>query len=123
MDTAANELIEGLRREHAMWLLEILNANQDFEQRVSAAGGFTVEYDPADDLLMLTLGRPVDAATETFGNVIAVRYDPDSLKIVGLEILGLRANMLKRPEFSRLYEQAVRDPEAAARTARTLMTA
>src|SRR3712207_1863401 len=62
---------------------------------------------PHRDDLLLTIGPTIEAATLSVGDWMYARYDPDTLKIVGLGVLGLRASRAHTPEFARMYELAV----------------
>jgi hypothetical protein len=52
--------------------------------------GITTIYDEEEDVLRTFVGPPIEAATESVNNTILLRYEPESLKLVGIEILGAR---------------------------------
>jgi hypothetical protein len=65
--------------------------NGDLGSRMATLG-VTSEYEVENDILFVVIGAPVAALTETIDNWIGLRVDPVTLKLVGLEILGARAN-------------------------------
>ena len=85
-----------LEREHREWIREIIAANGDLAQRMAQLG-ITSEYDENEDILFVTIGPPVEALTETVANCVGSRVDPDTLKLVGLEILHAQDVAIKSP--------------------------
>lgn len=84
-------------------LQAILKANNDFAQRVEAEH-VDVDCDDEFDIFLITVGEPVPAATEMFEDGLQLRFDPATLKISGIEILGFRNRYLKKhPEFLEDY--------------------
>ena len=110
MDAIASEhFITGLRAKHDERLRHIHAENTDLLERMQAEG-VSVVYDHDDDTLIIRIGPPVAAATESIDNTVLVRVDPNSLKIVGCEVLNLRAGLPTRPE---LFDVFVAATEAA----------
>ena len=79
-----------LEREHREWIQKIIAANGDLAQRMAELGIIS-EYDEDEDILFVTIGPPVEALTETVANCVGLRVDPDTLKLVGLEIMHAQA--------------------------------
>lgn len=67
---------------------EVRLANQDFAQRLGVEE-VTLDYNPEADVLSITIGTPTPAITEPAFDNLLYRVDPDTLRIVGFEILAL----------------------------------
>ena len=96
----------------ALELREILAANGDLEERIRSLA-VTVTYDDEFDIFLLTLGEPQPAITEEMpgGHGLQLRLDPESLKIVGYEVLGFQSTYLKaHPEFRHHFEALFEKP-------------
>ena len=102
-----------LEREHREWLAEIRAANSDLEERLGALG-ITLDYDDERDILFCRFGPPTEALTESVDDLVYVRVDPDTLKIVGLEILHARTALAERPAVATflLHAAAATAPDA-----------
>jgi hypothetical protein len=97
MDSSTGSVLTNrLAHEHETIMAAIRAANDDLEARVLSLG-LHVAYDRADDTLILTIGPLVEATTESIANTVLVRVDPDTLKCVGLEVLGFKALLRERP--------------------------
>ncbi|MCH7811492.1 MAG: DUF2283 domain-containing protein [Chloroflexi bacterium] len=90
---------------------ELLAANSDLEERLGSLN-IVVTYDAEFDIFLLSLGEPQPAITEEIssGHGLQVRLDPETLKIVGFEILGFQSRYLKAhpdflPHFEALFEK------------------
>jgi hypothetical protein len=88
---AATVDMDALEHEHTALIQKIMATNGDLGSRMATLG-VTSEYDVENDILFVAIGAPVAALTETIDNWIGLRVDPVTLKLVGLEILGARAN-------------------------------
>ena len=77
-------------REHAVWLRQVMAANNDLAERLDALG-ITVDYDDEDDALYLNIGPPTEALTTPVADEVYYRVEPDTLKIVGVECWSFRA--------------------------------
>jgi hypothetical protein len=64
--------------------------NADLSERLAHLG-ITAEYDPDPDILFLTLGAPQPAITESLDNWIGLRLEPATWKLVGIDLLNLKA--------------------------------
>ena len=97
MDSSARSAVKNrLAHEHEAMLAAIRAANDDLDVRILALG-LHVAYDREDDTLILTIGPLVEATTESIANTVLVRVDPDTLKCVGLEVIGFKALLRERP--------------------------
>jgi hypothetical protein len=62
------------------------DANRDYIARIEREGLVAI-YDAALDTLFLEIGGPREALTEHVWDNVMVRIDPETLEVVGLEIL------------------------------------
>ncbi len=122
MATTGLGINEAMQHDSETHLADVMAAHNDLSQRVVETG-FNVWYDHAIDDLLLTIGSSVEAATIPIGDWLYVRYEPDTLKIVGFGVLGLRTAMKDSRSFAIMYEQAIRDPGEAVETFRKLVKA
>lgn len=99
---ARDVIAERLATEHRAALREIADKNSDLAERVRAAG-VRVLYDQEEDVLAMTVGKTEDAVTETIDNSLAIRVDPETSKIVGLELFGFRSRSAEHPSQVRLF--------------------
>jgi uncharacterized protein YuzE len=76
-----------LGREHHAWMQQILEKNKDLAERIGRLG-LTTEFDQEADVVYHTIGPPTEALTESLDGEIYIRVEPDTLKIVGLEVWG-----------------------------------
>jgi len=76
-------------RDHAAWLAQIVAANHDLATRIQTLG-VSVAYDDDIDILFCQFGPPAEALTETVNDWLAVRVDPETLEILGFELMSLR---------------------------------
>ena len=95
-------------RDHAALLAQIAAANHDLATRIQMLG-VSVVYDDDIDILFCQFGPPTEALTETVNDWLAVRVDPETLKILGFELMSLR---LPGSGDGRLRQQA--DPGGGA---------
>jgi hypothetical protein len=112
------QLMQELRRRHDSALRAIAAANADrdeFERRLRDEG-VTAYYDRDDDVLIVQIGKPVEATTESIANCLLLRVDPDTLKYVGFEILGFNALMRERPKEIEPFLKALDEMAAALTT-------
>ncbi len=90
--------------DEALTLDEILRANADLGRRIDALG-ISVFYDEEFDIFQIAIGEPVEAITEEIKDGLQMRLDPESLKIVGYEVLRFKHHFLKaNPQFSHHFE-------------------
>ena len=74
-----------LAREHHDLLRAIFAANEDTRDRVARLG-VVAAYDPDEDYFGLVIGGPAEATIESLANTILFRVEPETLKLVGIEI-------------------------------------
>jgi uncharacterized protein YuzE len=89
MDTANQNFLDKLEREHAAYLRRIMAANGDFAERATTLGA-RAEYDRDQDTLSISIGPAVEASAESIDNRVFISVDPETLKIVGIDVMGLR---------------------------------
>ena len=106
MEPAPAAVIAEWERERQEFWEQIRAANADIAERSMRLGG-AVWYDRDDDWLVLTLGEPTEAATYELDDFLRLRYDPETLKIVGLEVTPLADVVVGRPDMRRLLEPYV----------------
>ena len=88
---------------------DIRRANFDLGERVESEE-LSLDYNPEADVLTITVGEPRSAITEPLLDDILYRVDPDTLKIVGIEIVAffsdfVRKNKLVRKLFKNYLEE------------------
>ena len=81
------------------------DANKDYLKRIEKQGLRAV-YDATLDTLFLEIGSPREALTEHVVDNIMARVDPESLEIVGLEILDFMDDFLPA---NRLVRESLRN--------------
>lgn len=91
-------LRETLKDEREKIAALIVERNRDLGERVGQLG-LTLTYDDAEDTLTLTIGKPQEAVTESVDNRLFFRLDPETLAIVGIEVLNFRTLHKDRPDF------------------------
>jgi hypothetical protein len=97
------------------------DANRDYIARIEREGLFAI-YDATLDTLFLEIGGPREALTEHIWDNVMVRIDPETLEVVGLEILDFLEDFVPN---NRLVRDAIsgwglkRDTDSS----RTLMAA
>jgi hypothetical protein len=97
MDAAERTMtIAALAQEHAEAIRAIFDANDDLQDRLVGLDTELV-YDPEDDYFAVLIGPPTDATTESIANCILLRVEPDTLKIVGLEIYDFERRRAQAP--------------------------
>ena len=72
---------------------KLLEANRDYLDRIEREGLQAV-YDARLDTLFIEFGGPEEALSEHLMDNIMLRINPDSLQIVGLEILDFFSDFL-----------------------------
>lgn len=77
----------------------VARVNVDVLERL--AGGVTFAYDEDGDTLFLTIGEPVPALTEHLLYDVYYQIEPESLRIVGVTIVGFIRHFLANNEFFR----------------------
>jgi hypothetical protein len=96
-DAASEELMQQLQAEHAEMIRAIVDANRDLVTRSQSLGVHAV-YDPGEDAISVTIGPAIEASTESVDNRIYFSVEPDTLKIVGIDIFGVRDLVTNPPE-------------------------
>lgn len=86
MEKAGSRFVEQLRQQHADVLTRIAEANQDLNERARELP-VRAEYDLDDDTLILAIGEEQEALSPSVDNELFLRVDPDTLKIIGVELL------------------------------------
>ena len=80
-------------------------ANKDGLRRIKSQG-VDIVYDAPLDTLFVEIGGPKEALSEHVVDNIMVRIEPDTLKIVGVEILEFFSDFLPN---NRLFEEPIND--------------
>jgi len=111
MDASTEQLVQKLRAERNQLLQQIVAANADIDQRIRELG-VTVCYDREDDVLLISIGAHTEAITESIEPGRLARLDPETLKIVGLEVLGFVAQIARDPGLFDLFLDAVQTVNA-----------
>lgn len=97
MDAAEQAMIlANLARDHAIALRAIFDANDDLPRRLATLEKKLV-YDAEDDYFAIVIGPPVEAITESLANAILFRVEPETLKIVGIEIYDFEERRKNAP--------------------------
>ena len=84
--------------QQAAWLQEIWAANPDLSERMRALG-VSLEIDEEADAVFLTIGPPSEALTESVDDIFCFRLEPETLKIVGVEIWGFSRELKRAARF------------------------
>ena len=79
---------------------EIRRANFDLAERIEAEV-VTMDYNPEADALTITIGESQPAITEPLFDDIMYRLDPDTLKIVGIEVIAFFSDFVRRNKLVR----------------------
>ena len=64
-------------------------------------------FDRDDDTFVLTVGDPQDAIAESINNYLYLRVDPDSLKIVGIEIPHVSRRLNDQPLLAEMLRRTL----------------
>jgi uncharacterized protein YuzE len=94
-----------LAHEQQEWLSRILAANDDLAERIQALG-VSMDYDEEDDALFVSFGPGVEALTGSVNGAVYLRIDPDTLKIIGVEVWRVRTLMTEAPTGLRFWWHA-----------------
>ena len=78
-------------------------ANKDYLHRMKSQG-VDIVYDAPLDTLFVEIGGPKEALSEHVVDNIMVRVEPDTLEIVGVEILEFFSDFLPS---NRLFEESI----------------
>ncbi len=79
---------------------EINKANTDLGERITSEG-LWLSYNEDADLLSVIIGEPIPAITEPLFDDIMYRIDPDTYKIVGVEIICFFTDFIKKNKIVR----------------------
>lgn len=91
-----NELSEEYYEE----LRRVVEANGDLRAR--ACGNLHAFYDEDDDLFTLTIGRDEGALSLFVENVLVLRYDEETFKVIAFELYHFHELLAERSPFVRL---------------------
>lgn len=92
-----------LAREGRTFLKNVLEENRDLTSRLQQLS-VTIAYDRDDDTFLVTLGEPQEALTESLaGGHLYLRVDPESLKIMGIEIPDLTTRLADDARVKRVW--------------------
>ena len=117
-----------LEREHREWIADIVARNQDLEERMRVLG-VSVAIDEEDDALFLTIGPPTEALTESIDGLFYLRVEPDTLKVVGVEVWGFSTALQRVAGFlvhalhaagSKVHIESVEPSAASAQLAQDI---
>lgn len=97
---------------------KVRQANFDLSDRMEEEG-LTLSYDPEGDVLSIIIGEPREAITEPMVDDIMYRIDPETLKIVGFEIVQFQADFLYHNKVVRKMVKAA-FPELLLETQQTI---
>jgi hypothetical protein len=120
MDAAEQNLIDSMRADYQALITEIVDANQDLKERLIGSR-LDVVYDSEEDMFFITIGDRVEALTETVNNTILLRYDPDTLKIVGIGAMGVKSNVPEASKVRKMYHLVLDAPGEVADVVRELV--
>jgi hypothetical protein len=117
MATAKTPAVKARARatEHAGKLAELLAANWDLADRLQALGARAV-YDAEYDLLYVPIGEPAEAITDSIDNVVGLRVEPVSRKLLGFEIVSVRGLLDRGPAGAALLMHLMQATGAALTT-------
>jgi hypothetical protein len=120
MDASDPQRMTGLTDEHLAFVKQIMAANDDLMERMQALN-YQTTYDHEDDYFEVTIGGPTEAETTTLNNTLFLRFDPDTLKLVGFGILGFQEAMKHYPSARTLYVSVVDRLDTVVETVREMV--
>ena len=82
---------------------ELIDANRNYLERIEREG-LQATYDAKLDTLFVEFGGPKEALSEHLVDNIMLRVEPDTLQIVGVEILDFLSDFLPH---NRLFEEMI----------------
>ena len=83
----------------------LLEANRDYLERIER-DGFRAVYDGTLDTLFIEIGGAKEGLSEHLADNVMLRINPESLQIIGLEILDFLADFLPH---NRLFREMAGD--------------
>jgi len=83
----------------------LIEANRDYLERIER-DGLRAVYDSTLDMLFIEIGGPKEGLSEHLADNVMLRIDPDTLQIIGLEILDFLADFLPH---NRLFKEMAGD--------------
>src|SRR5438105_2587790 len=99
--------MQRLAEEHQQSLDEVFRANGDLAARLKSQA-VSLRYDPDDDVVILTIGeRLAEGVYESVKNRLFLRLDPDSLKIVEMEIPDASVQFRDDPNLGPLLQSCL----------------
>jgi hypothetical protein len=99
-------LIESYQAEYDAALANVRASNADILERLSAQGA-NVYYDPEDDTLIATVGDQSAAVCLDFDDVLMIRHDPVTWKILGFEVPSVQAFLQAHPHATKWIRDLV----------------
>lgn len=78
----------------------LAQANYDLLDRIEREG-IALYYNHEADTLSLVIGEPREGVTEPMIDDIFCRLDPESLKVIGVEIVAFRRDFLRKNKIAR----------------------
>lgn len=84
---------------------KLLSANRGYIDRIEREGAYVI-FDATLDALYIQFGGPKEALSEHAIDNVMLRIEPDTLHIVGIEILDFFSDFLPN---NRLIQEAIRD--------------
>ncbi|MBI4197722.1 MAG: DUF2283 domain-containing protein [Chloroflexi bacterium] len=102
-----------MEQVRALDLEEIRKANHDLAERMTTEK-VMLAYNPEADVLSITVGTLRPALTEPVGGDVMYRVDPDTLKVLGFEIMAFFGHYMKeggraKKVMGKYLEQLQRD--------------
>jgi len=111
MAPMSDKQLDKLDREHLDTLHRVASVNSDFEDRFRDSD-ISVILDLEDDLFAITFNTQQEALTIDIDDGLYFRVDPDTYKIVGIEVWHSRERLAEDSPTSRIMAKAL---EAAGR--------
>ena len=89
-----------LGEEYYEDLRRLVRANDDLRQR--ACTNLHALYDEEDDLFSLTIGKDEGAMSMEVENVLVIRYDEETFKLIAFELYHFHELLAERSPYVRL---------------------
>ena len=97
---ASTDVMKTIAAEYDAARRRVVAENGDLSERILAAGA-VLYYDPEDDWFLLSIGEPGEAVTLEIDDVLSLRLDPATWKVVGVEIPDVSAFTAQRPDVAK----------------------
>lgn len=121
MDTNTADVLRQLNEENAAVVQKVREANADVRDRLGALE-FSAVYDVEEDTLLVTFGEPQEAISEAATDNVFLRLDPETYKIVGIEVLGFRGRFADYPPVADIFFTALRTNRLRVEYGETIAT-